>query len=73
MKVEGTLSATTVRLWATGAETSKARHYSRVPLTKWDPKKDGIWIPKSLIEHTTKRQDEHLVKLPDWFVEKENL
>jgi hypothetical protein len=64
---------TVIRFWATGAETDKAVHYSKLPLDKWDPKKDGIWIPKSIIEHRTKRGAEHEVKLPDWFVEKEGL
>ncbi len=67
------MSATIIRLWFTGAETDKARHYSKVPLEKWDPKTDGIWVPMSIIEHTTKRGNSHEVKLPDWFVEKNGL
>lgn len=54
-------------------ETEKARLYSTT-----NPKVSGrdvneVWIPKSVIEHTSKRGDEHTIDLPDWFVEKEGL
>jgi hypothetical protein len=33
-----------------------------------------VWVPLSIVEHTTKNPDgHHIVTLPDWFVEKENL
>jgi len=61
-----------IRLWLI-RETELARLYS-----KTDPNNTGrvpveIWIPRSIVEHTTKRGSEHIVKLPDWFVEKEKL
>jgi len=66
--------STTIRLWLV-AETDLARRYC-----KFDPKARGkpdeadlVWVPKSIVEHTSKRGDEHEVKLPDWFIERENL
>jgi hypothetical protein len=61
-----------VRFWLL-RETENARLYSTT-----DPKDihrtgNEIWIPKSVIEHTTKRGDEHDVKLPDWFIEARGL
>ena len=62
-----------MRLWLL-RETEKARQYSKL-----DPERhliedsDRVWIPKSIIEHTTKRGHEHEVTLPDWFIEKEGL
>ena len=61
--------ATTMRLWLL-RETEKARLYSKTPP---DREEDPIWIPKSIVEHTTKRGNEHDVKLPDWFIEKNGL
>lgn len=55
-------------------ETELARLYSRVPTdasSRLVEESDKVWVPKSIIEHTTKRGNEHDVKLPDWFVEKE--
>jgi hypothetical protein len=34
---------------------------------------DIVWVPLSIIEHTTKRGRDHVVTLPDWFIEKERL
>lgn len=65
-----------IRLWLV-RESEKARQYS-----KFDPTGRGatepnvgdlIWVPKSIVEHTTKRGYEHEVDLPDWFIEKEGL
>lgn len=63
-----------MRLWLI-RETELARQYSKVPpLGRGATENDDlIWIPKSIIEHTTKRGSEHEVKLPDWFIEKQNL
>ena len=66
---------TTMRFWLI-RETEKARLYSKVPTgsTARDvADSDTLWIPKSVIEHTTKRGNEHEVKLPDWFIEKNDL
>lgn len=62
----------TVRLWYI-RETEAAYCYS-----KTDPKASGrdmnpVFIPKSLVEHRTKRGDEHMVTVPDWFADKEDL
>lgn len=60
-------------------ESPKARLYSRVrpdriPLNEAVEESDLIWVPLSIIEHTTKNPDgHHIVQLPDWFIEKENL
>ena len=57
-------------------ETEKARLYSKVPTNKTArlvEESDMLWIPKSIVEHTTKRGNEHDVKLPDWFIEKNDL
>jgi hypothetical protein len=66
-----------MRLWLV-KETEKARRYC-----KFAPhpdlgfanaeESDMVWIPRSIIEHTTKRGNEHEVALPDWFIEKEGL
>jgi hypothetical protein len=60
-----------IRFWLV-RETDLARQYSKTP--ELAPAfEDLIWIPKSIIEHTTKRGNEHQVKLPDWFIEKKGL
>lgn len=64
--------ATTIRLWLV-TETEKAWRYSKVPLDRFDDKTDCVWVPKSIVEHRTKRGAEHEVTLPDWFVEKAGL
>jgi len=59
--------ATILHLWFI-SDTDKARLYSRVPPERNPQRDDLIWIPLSIIEHTTKRSNEHMVKLPEWFV-----
>ena len=61
-----------MRFWLI-RETELARLYSKIPLDRNPESSDQIWIPRSIIEHTTKRGNEHEVKLPDWFIEKEKL
>jgi hypothetical protein len=61
-----------MRLWLIH-ETGLARRYSKVPPERHPEESDMLWIPKSIIEHTTKRGNEHDVKLPDWFIEKSGL
>lgn len=66
-----------MRLWLI-RETEKARLYCKFaphPDLGFENAEDidKIWIPKSIIEHTTKRGNEHEVKLPDWFIEKNGL
>lgn len=61
--------ATTIRLWLI-RQTDKARLYSKTPPNR-EPVE--VWVPLSVIEHTTKRGNEHEVKLPDWFIEKAGL
>lgn len=51
-------------------ETDKAFQYSKTPP---DRERDQIWIPKSIVEHRTKIGNEHIVTLPSWFCENENL
>lgn len=65
------MSTTTLRLFLI-RETEMARLYSSLPPERRGPD-DQFWVPKSIIEHTTKRGDEHMVKLPDWYVEKEGI
>jgi len=64
-----------LRLWLI-RETDKARLYSKVPIGEpgRDPEEsDQIWVPRSIVVHTTKRGNEHEVDLPDWFIEKNGL
>jgi hypothetical protein len=61
-----------IRLWFI-RETEKARQYSRVPPDRNPSQSDMIWIPRSIVEHTSKSGNEHTLELPDWFVEKEGL
>ena len=70
-----------VRLWFV-RESEKARQYCKVPKSR-NPvaaSPDFVWIPKSLIEHTTKRPSadgvewpEHEVTVEEWFGVKEDL
>lgn len=60
-----------IRLWLV-RETEKARLYCKHNRPNPD-KADCVWIPRSIVEHTSMRGTEHTVDLPDWFVEKEKL
>ncbi len=61
-----------IRLWLI-RETEKARQYSRIPPERHAEPSDLLWVPRSIVEHTTKCGSEHEVDLPDWFIEKNNL
>ena len=61
-----------VRLWLI-RETSAARLYSKVPPSRGQEEDTQVWVPRSIVEHTTKRGTEHEVELPDWFIERNNL
>lgn len=64
---------TEVNLWFV-RETEKARLYSRIPFEREPGPSDHIWVPKSLVEHTTKFPNGlHVVRLPLWFAERESL
>lgn len=54
-------------------ETDKARLYSKTDPANPNRDLHEFWVPKSIIEHTTKRGNEHDVKLPDWFLEARGL
>ena len=54
-------------------ETDKARLYSTTDTSDPHREVNELWVPKSIIEHTTKRGNEHDVKLPDWFIEAKGL
>lgn len=68
------MGATEIRLWFL-KETDKARLYYKHRTEPGKPLdlSDKIWIPKSVIEHTSIRGEEHTVRLPDWFIEKNGL
>lgn len=62
-----------IRLWFI-RETDKARLYSKLPPERHPEDSDRVWIPRSLVEHTTKYANgQHVVDVPDWFAERENL
>jgi hypothetical protein len=64
----------TIRLWLIKDSTSgAARLYSKIPPERNPGPEDCVWIPRSIVEHTSKRGNEHQLVLPDWFVEKEKL
>ena len=78
------MSASTVRLFYVRASAA-ARRYCKLPKSR-NPGSDVmdntnyVWVPLSLVEHTTKRPskdgvewDEHHVTLPDWFITHEKL
>ena len=65
------MSATSVRLWLV-RETPAARLYTTAPQDSGRAGKQ-VWVPRSIVEHTSKDGDCHTVKLPDWFVQRENL
>jgi hypothetical protein len=60
-----------IKLWYV-RETEQARLYATCE-PEHAESDDMVWVPKSIIEHTSKRGNEHVVKLPDWFVDKEEL
>lgn len=60
-----------VTLWLV-RETDKARKYCKHGRPQPE-ESDMIWVPRSIVEHTSKMGDQHIVTLPDWFVEKEKL
>lgn len=73
-----------VRLWFV-RESAAARRYCKLPKSR-NPGRDipgnanYVWVPRSVVEHTTKRPsadgvewDEHDVAVQDWFAERENL
>lgn len=62
----------TIRLWLI-RETPAARLYSKLPPERHPEDTDCLWIPRSIVEHTSKCGDEHMVKLPDWFIEEKSL
>lgn len=68
------MSTTQITFWFI-RETADARLYS-----KTDPENPArvsdclpVWIPKSVIEHTSKMGNTHIVTLADWFVTKAGL
>lgn len=71
---------TKIRLWF-ARETDLARLYCKIPperrtlaFIESEMSGDFIWIPKSIIEHTSKEPSGlHIVTLPDWFLEKNQL
>lgn len=54
-------------------ETNDATLYSKVRPDRHPTEDDEIWIPKSIVENRTKAGIEHVVTLPDWFVERKGL
>jgi hypothetical protein len=68
-----------LRMWFID-ETDKARLYSRVPSSRSEDVGNRVWIPRSVVEHTTKRPahngekwPEHELIVADWFAQKEGL
>jgi hypothetical protein len=54
-------------------ETPLARLYTKIPPDRHPTQADQIWVPRSIVEHTSKMGDQHIVTLPEWFVEKNDL
>lgn len=54
-------------------ETSLARLYSKDPADKRTPASREFWVPRSIVTHTSKMGDMHIVTLPEWFIQKEKL
>jgi hypothetical protein len=54
-------------------ETPLARLYTKIPPERRPTKDDEIWVPRSVVEHTSKMGNQHIVTLPDWFLEKNDL
>lgn len=56
------------------SETALARLYTKIPPERHPTKKDELWVPRSIVEHTSKMAGGvHILTLPDWFVEKNEL
>lgn len=66
------MSASHRTLWFI-RETPAARLYSKLPPERNRQKSDEIWIPRSVVEHTSKMGDQHILKIADWFIEKSGL
>jgi hypothetical protein len=55
-------------------ESPKARLYTKVPPDRYPTEEDEIWVPRSIVEHTSKMANGmHIVTLPNWFIEKNGL
>lgn len=61
-----------ITLWLV-KETAAARLYSKAPKDKRTLATQSFWIPRSIVTHTSKMGDQHIVTLPEWFVQKEKL
>jgi hypothetical protein len=66
------MSTTQITLWFI-RETADARLYSKTDPEDKNRVSDPIWVPKSVIEHTSKTGNQHIVTLADWWVEKSGL
>ena len=54
-------------------ETPLARLYTKIPPERGPTESDFIWVPRSIVEHTSKMGAQHIVTLPDWFLDKEGI
>ena len=62
-----------LRLWFI-RETEKARLYCKLPPERNPTADDNVWIPRSVVSHTSKEPSGlHILEVDDWFAEKENL
>jgi hypothetical protein len=61
-----------ITLWFV-RETAAARLYTKVPPERNPQADDHVWIPRSVVEHTSKTGNTHIVTLPDWVVEQKKL
>jgi len=62
-----------IRLWFI-RETNLARLYSQLPPNRNPGVEDQVWIPRSVVEHTSKEPSGlHIVTVADWFADKNNL
>lgn len=68
----GGMDTRKVRLWLV-RETDLARYYSKLPPEREPTAADKVWLPRSQIEHTSKRGNEHVVTIPEWLADKNNL
>lgn len=60
-----------ITLWFV-RETEKARLYCKHGRPQQDPS-DLVWVPRSVVEHTSKMGAMHILTLPDWWIEREGL